>query len=238
VVSLLLHSVAPAWLGRTAIVALGVAAGVAAMKGRRRAALLLGVASFVWVARAWETLALVFTISVVELVGVALARRRRASADPDGGHESSLANVLLLTVFAFALLYVQRIAITGSLDFEALDWGAATFGDAATPAWVVGSALVFKFVLAELLVLGTLGSALAALTRARLFAALVVAHAARAVLLLAILLICSKSYWTTLRVVGDLPFALTAMFAAGVSWVVAQAGRWPVAGALYPKRSE
>jgi len=215
--SLLVRPVATPWIGRGAIMACGLLAVAAALSGRRSLALVFGVASFVWVARLRETLALLATLAVAELVGAVLARRRESS-DSDGARESSLASILLLTVFVFSLLYVQRIGIQGALDFTALDWGAAGFGDPHVSAWVVGGALAYKYVLAELLVLGALGSLLAARTRERLFRAAAVAYVARSAMLFVMFLVCSESFWTTLRVVGDLPFALTGALASAIAW--------------------
>jgi hypothetical protein len=215
--SLVVRPAATPWLGRGAIIACGLLAAAAALSGRRALALVFGVASFVWVARLRETLALLATLAVAELVGAVLTRRR-ASSDADGARESSFASILLLTAFVFSLLYVQRIGIQGALDFTALDWGAAGFGDPHVGAWVVGAALVYKYVLAELLVLGALGSLLAFGTRERLFRAVAVAYVARSGMLFVMFLVCSESFWTTLRVAGDLPFALTGALASAIAW--------------------
>ena len=204
------------WFGRSALVAFGLLALVAAIRGEGRRALALGLASYAWVSRDFEVSVVVSSLIVGEIVGNSRATPSR---------EPGLAEQLLLLTFAFGALYVQRIGITGALDFGAMDWGAAGFRDPHVPAAVVGTALVYKYLLAALLFLGSLLVPLPGAQGRSLLGALVVTCVVRNVVLLLMLFVCGTSYWTALRTVGDLPFPLIAALAAALAWVFVSSRR-------------
>jgi hypothetical protein len=213
--SLALRRVAPPSVGRLAIVGFAVAAIVFARGGQRTLALFAGVASYCWVSRDFEFLALIPALALAEIVGRSLADPARdGSAAPPG-----LGHVLALTTFVFGLLYVQRIGLQNSIDIGAMDWGAGGFGDAHVPAWLVGAALTYKYVLAELLVIAAFVSQLPPTVREIALRGCVVAHVARGAILLLMFFVCGGSFWTALRTVGDLPFALTCSLAAIAAWL-------------------
>jgi hypothetical protein len=213
---------APPLLGRSAIVLFAALALAMALRGEWRRALGFGLASYAWVSRDFEIPVLVASLVVGDVVGTALTR-----TTPSRG-ELGVAERLLLVAFIFGAIYVQRIGITGALDFGAMDWGAAGFRDAHVPAVVVGLALGYKYLLGALLLLGTIVPRLDRSPRQALLGALVVTFSARTVVLLLMLFSCGTSFWTALRVVGDLPFPLIAAVAAAGAWAI-DASRKPTA---------
>lgn len=215
---LLLRRVAPPWLGRGATLACGALAAVLAARGLPHHALFAGVASYAWVSRDFEFLALVPSLAVAELVAAGL-RRRGAGALSAPSDRDALLQWLVLVTFLFGLLYVQRVGLLGSLDISALDWGAGGFGDPSVPAAVVAIAIVYKYVLAQLLVAAAFTSRLYADAREPFARAMLMVFVARAVALLLMLFVCGGSFWTALRVLGDLPFALVGTAAAALVWI-------------------
>ncbi|MFO0571569.1 MAG: alkaline phosphatase family protein [Polyangiaceae bacterium] len=142
----------PPWPGRIAIVVALSAAGIAALRGQRLLALLAGLFAYTWISRDAEIIAIVATLLVADGVGAALARHR--ARDGRGADPLPLSQTLLVTAFLFGLVFVQRVGIQGALDFGAMDWGVAGFGDPHVPAWIVGSALGLKYALGLWLLLG------------------------------------------------------------------------------------
>lgn len=218
--SLLARRYAPAWLGRGAC-ALGLGlALLAAAREQRAWAVGLGLAAFTWVSRDLDFLGLGATLVVADRAGLALAASRARRADP----QPSLGTLLLSLAFLLGLAFVQRVSFATGIDINGLDWGAGGFGDAAVPAWFVGTALVLKYVLAWLLALGTFVRHWQPAPGERLLKALVTCFAARAVFLWLVLLVCQGSFWTALRTLSDLPFALIGAFASALL-LVARAAR-------------
>jgi hypothetical protein len=214
---------APPLLGRSAIVLFAALALAMALRGDWRRALGFGLASYAWVSRDFEIPVLVASLVVGDVVGRSLTRTTASR------RELGVAERLLLLAFIFGAIYVQRIGITGALDFGSMDWGAAGFRDPHVPAVVVGVALGYKYLLGALLLIGTIVPRLDRSPRQTLLGDLVVTFSARTVVLLLMLFTCGTSFWTALRVVGDLPFPLIAALAAGGVWAV-DAGRPRAAG--------
>lgn len=210
--SLLARRVAPPMVGRALLVLTAVGAAAAALSGRSHLAVSAGVIAYTWVSRDFEIVPFVCTVAIAESVGVALSR---AEPTPPG----SMPNLLLLASFVFGLLFVQRMGVQGALDFGAMDWGVAGFGDPHVSEWLVGAALGYKYVLAELVAIGALATRLDRAEASRLAPALVVMYAARSVMLLLMLMFCGASFWTALRVLSDLPFGLTGAVAATLAWL-------------------
>jgi hypothetical protein len=214
--SLLLRRVAPPLVGRFAIIAFGVAALWALWRGRSLLALGCGVATYAWVSRDLEFLAFIPALGLAEL----LAADKRLAPEPG---VRGLPQLLVSISVVFALLYVQRVGLQGSLDIGAMDWGAGGFRDPHVPAWLVGTAIGYKYVIAELLVMAVIAGAMAGPARERFLAGLTVTYVARNAALLAMLFVCGSSFWTALRVLGDLPFGLTGAAAAALTWLGARA---------------
>ena len=208
---------APPLLGRSAIVCFGGAALLMAFRGDVRRSLGFGLASYAWVSRDLELPVVVSSLLIAQIVG------KGTSLSPT--RERGIAERLLLLTFVFGALYVQRVGITSALDFGAMDWGAAGFRDPHVPALVVGIALGYKYLLAALLLIGALLAYLDQKSRVDLLEGLVVTSVGRAVVLLFMLFVCGTSYWTALRVVGDLPFPLIGAVAAALAWIFAVSRR-------------
>lgn len=222
--ALYLRRVVPAAPGRVAVAVSALGALVLALRRQRLAALLTGLFAYCWISRDHEILALAPTLWVADAAGAAFARHRiaRGEAGP-----LRFPDLLLSTTFLFGLVFVQRIGIQGALDFGSMDWGAAGFGDAHVSPLTVGLALSTKYALGLALVLGVFASELGRQAVVGLLAASFLAFTARAVVLTAMFLVAGQSFWTGLRVLGDLPFALLWSLAAGLAWVAASysAGR-------------
>lgn len=214
VCSLLLRRSCPPLLGRASVVLFAVLATVALWRGRRQLAVGLGLASYAWVSRDFELVFVVASLLVAAKVGAALETEARLEPSTP-----SLAHVLLLSIFTFALLYVQRIGIQGDLDLGGMDWGAGAFRDKDVSSVTIGIALTYKYVLGCVLVLGTLLPCLPGRVAEPLVMTLIGMYVARAMSLLLMLFFCGGSYWTALRVLGDLPFALIGAVCVCLAWL-------------------
>jgi hypothetical protein len=123
----------------------------------------------------------------------------------------------------FALGMLLRIGLQGGLQLETLDLTVGTFGDAALPLWLSGACLSYKFLAAQLLMLGVYLRHFPPQDWALLLLGLAMAYLVRVLALLLMLFVCGQSYWTAFRVVADLPFAVVGL--VGVSLV---GGAWPL----------
>lgn len=218
-ICLALRDFLPAWLARGSVVALLAAALYNLSADRRAWALTLGACSYALLARLWEVPWLFATLVAAGAVGAALHPRQvPGEAAPPRGVFRQIA----LVTFVFCLILLQRLALQGTQDFGGMDLGAGGFGDVNVPAALVGVFLGYKHALcaalALLCVLGPLPPREVKSTLSLLFAAFLL----RAAALLAMLFVAGGSYWTGLRVLGELPFAL--LFAAVVLGCLAAVG--------------
>ena len=211
----------PALPGRALIVLSGGLALLFALRRQRLAALLMGFATYSWVSRDAELIALTASVLVADGVGAAFARHRARSGAADAALEPG--QLALIACFVFGMAFVQRIGIQGALDFGAMDFGVAGFGDPHVPAWVVGGALGLKYLLGLWLVLGAFVSELGSKLAADVLRVAFLAFLARMVVVSAMFLVAGNSYWTGFRLLGDLPFAMLWVVAAGVAWVALSA---------------
>ncbi|MCA9592109.1 MAG: alkaline phosphatase family protein [Myxococcales bacterium] len=213
VASLFLRPHLTPWLGRTAVLAFAL---VAAWAFRRRAyglGLHLGLVSYAFVSRIWEVPAVVGLVYLAEAMGTALAESREPEEPP-------LATTAILVLVAFSLLTLLRIGMQGTIDFGGMDFGAGGFGDPHVPAWVVGFALVYKYVGPALLVLVALLAPLSRKVADRVLAGLTLAFIGRGAALTLMLFICGASFWTGLRVLGDWPFGMLGAGVAAIAWTL------------------
>ncbi|MGE0323862.1 MAG: alkaline phosphatase family protein [Polyangiaceae bacterium] len=216
----------PHQVGRAAVILFPVLALVCGLLGHRRFATLLGLAGFAWVSRDREWYGFVPTLILAEAAGDAWRTRMQEARDsePVGTrhevrrHAPGYFDLLLAVTFVFGLVFVQRIALTGQLDFGGMDLAAGAFNDPHVPLWVVGAALSWKYILAEVLVVTAFVGRLEASVQRQLLPALVLTYLGRMLVLLLELFFCGGSYWTALRVIGDLPFSLTGLGAVAISW--------------------
>jgi hypothetical protein len=201
-------------LGRGGVVLLGVAALVAAARRERGAAVLLGLAAYGWLSRDFEPIAVAATVLLADLLGAALDRWRAR-----GVSVATLPQQALLAAVGFGLLFLQRVAIQGALDIDGMDWGCAAFGDVSVSMPVVGVAIGLKYALAAWLAMAVFSARLGPEVSAALWRGAVALWSVRAVVLLATLLFAGTSFWTGLRTLGDLPFALLYAACSALGWL-------------------
>jgi hypothetical protein len=171
----------------------------------RARAVAAGVLAYLWVARDFELLPVLACITVASVVGERLAAWQADRAEPG---RLPAAELLVQSLFVFALAYVLRLGIQDGLDFGGMDWQAGAFADPNVSATVVGVGLVYKYALALWLLLTALGGLLSPWHERALLIAISVCLIVRALALALMFLLAGNSYWTALRVLGDLPTAL------------------------------
>lgn len=225
--SLILRRYVPYQVGRSCILVFPLVAVGLVLVGRFRLATLAGLAGFAWVSRDREWLAMVASLMLAEAAGDGWRSRRDEARDSEPlgtrhevrRHAPGFYDLVLGTCFVFGLLFVQRLGIQGHIDFGGMDLAAGAFNDDNVPLWVVSTALSWKYILAEMLVVVAFLGRLDPSSRSALLPALVITYATRTVALLMLLFFCGGSFWTALRVLSDLPFALTGLLAVALSWL-------------------
>jgi hypothetical protein len=128
--------------------------------------------------------------------------------------------VVGIVAFLFSLTYAQRIGIQLGLDFTSFDWAAGTFGDDGVSLLRIGSAITYKHSFARGCIVAMVLIGLPAAYRRRTAYGLLLVELSRTVVLMAMLLFCRKSFWTSLRVMGDLPHALMGVGVAAIACAV------------------
>ncbi len=210
-----LRRVLPAWLGQGALV-LSLAGMLLALVRRRAAlALLAGLCAYSLLSRDGELPLVMASLVLADRAGAALTPRA------SDAQELGAASLALAVLLLFALVFLQRIGVQGSLDLGSMDWGAGGFGDPSVAPVTIGVSLGLKYALAAWLLVGCFLRHLEAPFAGRVLGALTVAFVARGALLLAMLLLAGTSFWTALRVLSELPLALLyalALALAGVGW--------------------
>lgn len=217
VASFLLRRFAPPWLGRPALVGLPLLAIWPLLQGKKTHALLVLMAGYAWVSRDIELPTLAAALGLASLVG-----RRSAQALGDGEGPRN-ARLLTLLAFWFTLAFVLRLGLSGGIDPTHLDLSAGSFGDRAVSAGWITFCVIWKNLIAFTL----LGAALLASFEpgavSQLVRGFAVIFACRAALLLAMMQFSQGSFWTSMRVVGDLPYTMLFFVSAGAVWLSQQA---------------
>ena len=212
VLSFVLRRFAPAWLGRPALVGLPLLALWPLRRGYLVHAALCLLAGYGWVSRDIELPTVAAALGLASLVG----RRCAQLVGDDAGN----ARPLTLLAYWFALAFVLRLGVSGGIDPTHLDLSAGSFGDRAVSAGWIAFCIIWK----NLLVFTLLGALLLASLEARLASKLArgfaVIFACRAALLLAMMQCAQGSFWTSMRVIGDLPYTMMLFVAAGAAWLV------------------
>ena len=209
--SLELRGVAPAQVCIAAWLGLPFAAIAAARAGRRGLAELLALASYAWVAREAEIPILIATYVVAAEVGAAFARSARPPRP---------SVVVGIVTFLFGWTYVQRIGVQTGIDFASFDWGAGAFRQAGVSIVRIGAALTYKHCFARAALIYAVLAPLRQDLRSWVARGLLVAELVRVAALTAMLYVCRDSFWTSLRVIGDVPHALAAVVVAAAACVL------------------
>jgi hypothetical protein len=163
----------------------------------------IGVLAFTWGARDFELLPLLAAVTLALVVG-----ERIASRSPTERNRVSAAEVMVQSLFVFGLAYALRMGLQDGLEFGGMDWRAGAFADPHVSATVVGVALVYKYALGLALVLVAFVGRWSLAHELPLIVAVVACFVVRALALALMLFIAGNSYWTALRVIGDLPTAM------------------------------
>jgi hypothetical protein len=208
---------APPWLGRTALVGLPLLALWPLWRGHKLYAVGCLLAGYAWVSRDIELPTVTAALGLASLLG-----RRCAGVVQAGGEGRRLT----LLAFWFTLAFVLRLGVSGGIDPTHLDLAAGAFGDRAVSVGWIGFCIVWKnlivFSLLGALLLWSFEGSLASWFASR-FAAI---FACRAALLLAMMQFSQGSFWTSMRVVGDLPYVMMFFVSAGVAWFIHRQPQW------------
>jgi hypothetical protein len=204
---LVVAAVLPIWLrtlvgpvlGRGAWIFSGIGLVWAIKRHRPAWAVAMGVFGLLWVSREIETIPLIATVSAAWIFG------SRFAARPES--ELSRADRILTIAFGFSLMFALRMGQQDGLEFGGMDWGAAGFNDPSVSAFVVGLALVYKYAMGAWLIGYGLVARLRPNAEQGILAGLCLCALLRTFSLSAMFFVAGNSFWTGLRVLGDLPTA-------------------------------
>jgi len=219
VASFLLRRFAPPWLGRPALVGLPLLSIWLFYRGRSVAGLWCLLGGYAWVSRDIEMPAVAAALGLVSLVG------RRSAALVGDGSGVARGRVLTLLAFWFSLAFVLRLGISGGIDPTHLDLAAGSFGDPAVSARWIGFCVIWKNLIAFTLLGALFLASFEPLVASRLARGFAVIFACRAALLLAMMQFAQGSFWTSMRVIGELPYGMMFFVAAGAAWLASLAIR-------------
>jgi hypothetical protein len=212
VLSFVLRRFAPAWLGRPALVGLPLLAVWPLLRGHKVQAVLCLLAGYAWVSRDIELPTVAAALGLASLVGRRSAQLVRA--------DTGKARLLTLLAYWFALAFVLRLGVSGGIDPTHLDLSAGSFGDRAVSAGWITFCIIWKNLLVFTLLGALLLASLEASLASKLACGFAVIFACRAALLLAMMQCSMGSFWTSMRVIGDLPYTMMLFVAAGAAWLV------------------
>jgi Type I phosphodiesterase / nucleotide pyrophosphatase len=208
--SVLLRRVAPAWFGRPLLIVLPLLAVLQLRRGGHIQGFFCLLVGYAWVSREVEL------PTVLAAVGLSTLVARRSAALMEAG---SQARWLTLLAFWFVLAFVLRLGVSGGMDPTNLDMAAGAFGAKDVSLTWLTCAVIWKTFLAQVLLGLSLLAPLGARPASALARGFAVIGAARAVALLGMLQLSNGSFWTSLRVIGDLPYTVIFFVAAGGAWL-------------------
>jgi hypothetical protein len=213
-VSVLARRFAPPWLGRPLIVLLPLLALVPLRRGHLELGALCLLGGYVWAARDMELL------TVLPVAGMASLVARRCAALLE---RSEPARLLTMLAFWFALAFMMRLGVSGGMDPTNLDMAAGAFGDQEVSVGWLGFCVVYKTLVALTLLGVLLLSSFGRRTVSLLARGLAVISIGRVVVLLGMLQLANGSFWTSLRVIGELPYTMIFFVSAGTAWLLRSA---------------
>mgnify|MGYP001544854578 CR=1 FL=1 len=208
--SVLLRRFAPAWVGRPLLVALPLLAVVLLRRAGHLPGFFCLLVGYAWVSREVEL------PTVLAAIGLSTLVARRSAALLQVG---TRARLLTLLAFWFVLAFVLRLGVSGGMDPTNLDMAAGAFGAKDVSLIWLTCAVIWKSFLAQVLLGLSLLAPLEARPASALARGFAVIGAARAVALLGMLQLSNSSFWTSLRSIGDLPYTVIFLVAAGGAWL-------------------
>lgn len=208
--SVLLRRFAPPWVGRPLLLGLPLAAVVLLRRGGHIQGFFCLLIGYAWVSREVEL------PTVLSAIGLATLVARRSTALLEAG---SPARWLTLLAFWFVLAFVLRLGVSGGMDPTNLDMAAGAFGAKDVSLTWLTCAVIWKSFLAQVLLGLSFLAPLGARPASALARGFAVIGAVRAVALLGMLQLSNGSFWTSLRVIGDLPYTVIFLVAAGGAWL-------------------
>lgn len=215
--SFVLRRFAPVWLGRPALVGLPLLAAWLFWRGRTSQALLCALAGYAWVSRDLEMPTVAAALGLASLVGRRSAALVHTSPGP--------ARALTLLAFWFCLAFVLRLGLSGGVDPTHLDLAAGAFGDPSVSATWIGFAVIWKNLIAFTLLGALMLASFEQRLAGKLARGFAVMFACRAPLLLAMMQFSQGSFWTSMRVIGELPYVMIFFVSAGAVWLTRVATR-------------
>ncbi|HYP87967.1 MAG TPA: alkaline phosphatase family protein [Polyangiaceae bacterium] len=198
--SLLLRRVAPAWVGRPLLIGLPLAGAALLWRRQTTSGLWLMIAGFLWVSRDFEVLPVMAGLGVLAL----LSESFRGVSREAWSHGRWLIAIGVL----FCVMFLVRLGVSAGLDALSLDFAAGAFDDRHVSASWITFAVIWKYVLISVALAVLALSNLPRTLAARSALALLAICACRAAVLLGMLQCSQGSFWTAMRVMSDLPFAL------------------------------
>ncbi len=198
--AIVLRHVAPPWLGRAALVGLPVLGAGLLRQGRFRLGFWAIVAGYLCVSRNFELLPVGAGVGIALLLGERL--RQVSEAAWTRGRWLVVVGVL------FCLMFLVRLGVSMGLDVLSLDFVAGAFGDRHVPVWWVTFAVIWKYVLVTTLVVLAILRGMPVQVGTRTLSALIAIGVTRAAVLIGMMQCSQGSFWTTMRVLSDLPFAV------------------------------
>lgn len=226
--SLLLRRIAGPWLGRPLLVGLPIVGAVLVLRRRLELGLICVLAGYLWVSRDFEVIAVAGGLGVASLLGERLAQVPNAAW--------SAGRSLIALGVLFCLLFLVRLGVSAGLDPLALDFGAGAFGDKNVPAAWITFAVIWKHVLVTLLLMLAFLRGVPRAVAERLTLGIVAIGVCRAAVLLGMMQCSQGSFWTSMRVMSDLPFAL--LFAVSAALLLPLAARRDQQGGGEARRSQ
>lgn len=197
---LALRRVVPPWLGRTLLVGLPLVGAALLARGQFRAGFWAVLAGYLFVSRDFELLPIGAGLGIALLLGQRYAQISEAAW--------TRGRFLLALGVLFCLMFLVRLGVSMGLDALSLDFTAGAFGDRHVPAWWVTFAVIWKYVLVTALVVLTALHHLPGRLASRALSVLTAIGLVRAAVLLGMMQCSQGSFWTTMRVMSDLPFAV------------------------------
>lgn len=207
--SLWLRRWAPVWLGRPLLIGLPILGAWLVARRRFELGFWLVFCGYLWVSRDFEVL------PVTGGLGITLMLGERFGSMPEGAW--SRGRWLIAVGVLFCVMFLVRLGVSAGLDALSLDFGAGAFRDKHVPAWWIASAVIWKYLLIALLLIAAYLRRVPGAVAERSVVALIALSVCRAAVLLGMMQLANGSFWTSMRVISDLPFALLFAVAAAAA---------------------